>query len=253
MQDLQTLRDEALRRLAEAGESDTLEAWRIQYLGRKGTMLELLRGIPDLPAGERPAFGQAATVLKQGSRRPLKSANRPWPRRPWPPKWPPKVWTSRYPAAGRSLAACTPPTTPCAISTRSSLRWASRCSPAETWRPTSTTSNCSTFRPVTRLARSGQLIHHQSRRAAAHAYEPGQLAAMCTGADKPIRVILPGICHRKEQVTARAEMMFHQVEGLAIGRNITMADLKGVIVEFANQLYGAGRKLRFRCSHFPFT
>ena len=48
-------------------------------------------------------------------------------------------------------------------------------------------------------------------------------------------------------------MMFHQVEGLAIGRNITMADLKGVIVEFANQLYSAGRKLRFRCSRFPFT
>ena len=47
--------------------------------------------------------------------------------------------------------------------------------------------------------------------------------------------------------------MFHQVEGLAIGHNITMADLKGVIVKFANQLSGAGRKLRFRCSHFPFT
>ena len=73
------------------------------------------------------------------------------------------------------------------------------------------------------------------------------------GPDKPIRVILPGMCYRYEQVTARSEMMFHQVEGLAIGRHITMADLKGVIVEFANQIYGAGRQLRFRCSHFPFT
>ena len=83
---------------------------------------------------------------------------------------------------------------------------------------------------------------------------PGQIHAMkALGPNKPIRVILPGMCYRYEQVTARSEMMFHQVEGLAIGRNITMADLKGVIVEFANQLYGSGRKLRFRCSHFPFT
>ena len=66
-------------------------------------------------------------------------------------------------------------------------------------------------------------------------------------------MILPGMCYRYEQVTARSEMMFHQVEGLAVGRNITMADLKGTIVEFAHQLFGAGRKLRFRCSHFPFT
>ena len=65
MQDLQTLRDEALRHLAAAGDGDALEAWRIQYLGRKGAVLELLRGIPDLPADERPAFGQAANVLKQ--------------------------------------------------------------------------------------------------------------------------------------------------------------------------------------------
>jgi phenylalanyl-tRNA synthetase alpha chain len=57
---------------------------------------------------------------------------------------------------------------------------------------------------------------------------PGQIHAMRDlGPDKPIRVILPGMCYRYEQVTARSEMMFHQVEGLAIGRHITMADLKG--------------------------
>ena len=65
MQDLQTLRDEALHHLAAAGDGEALEAWRIQYLGRKGAVLELLRGIPDLPADERPAFGQAANALKQ--------------------------------------------------------------------------------------------------------------------------------------------------------------------------------------------
>ena len=64
MQDLATLRNEALARLAAAGDADALESWRIQYLGRKGQVLELLRAIPDLPADERPAFGQAANALK---------------------------------------------------------------------------------------------------------------------------------------------------------------------------------------------
>ena len=48
-------------------------------------------------------------------------------------------------------------------------------------------------------------------------------------------------------------MMFYQVEGLAVGEEITFGDLKGTLVSFANQMFGEGRKLRFRCSHFPFT
>jgi phenylalanyl-tRNA synthetase alpha chain len=48
-------------------------------------------------------------------------------------------------------------------------------------------------------------------------------------------------------------MMFHQVEGLAIGRRITMADLKGVLAEFAYQMFSEQRKFRFRASYFPFT
>jgi phenylalanyl-tRNA synthetase alpha chain len=64
---------------------------------------------------------------------------------------------------------------------------------------------------------------------------------------------LPGKCYRYEQVTSRSEFMFHQVEGLVVGRNITMADLKGVLLSFARQMFGAERRLRFRPSYFPFT
>jgi phenylalanyl-tRNA synthetase alpha chain len=66
-------------------------------------------------------------------------------------------------------------------------------------------------------------------------------------------VILPGKCYRYEQVTMRHESMFYQVEGLVVGRNITMADLKGTLVQFARQMFGADRRLRFRPSYFPFT
>ncbi len=82
---------------------------------------------------------------------------------------------------------------------------------------------------------------------------PGQIHAMRQYAPAPIRVILPGKVFRKEDVTARSEMMFYQVEGLAIGRGITFSDLKGTLLNFANQMYGAGRQFRFRKSYFPFT
>jgi phenylalanyl-tRNA synthetase alpha chain len=82
---------------------------------------------------------------------------------------------------------------------------------------------------------------------------PGQIRAMREFAPEPVRVILPGKCYRNEDVTARAEMMFYQVEVLAVDRNITFSDLKGVILNFANQMYGEGRKIRFRKSYFPFT
>ena len=85
---------------------------------------------------------------------------------------------------------------------------------------------------------------------------PGQIRAMRElgdGGSKPIRVILPGMCYRQEQVTARSEIQFTQVEGLAIGRNLRMSDLKGTIAEFARRMYRPDAKVRFRASYFPFT
>jgi len=82
---------------------------------------------------------------------------------------------------------------------------------------------------------------------------PGQIRAMRQFCPDPIRVILPGKCYRYEQVSSRSDFMFYQVEGLAVGRRITLADLKGAMIEFGRQMFGADRKVRFRCSYFPFT
>jgi phenylalanyl-tRNA synthetase alpha chain len=82
---------------------------------------------------------------------------------------------------------------------------------------------------------------------------PGQIHAMRKYAPETIRVILPGKCYRYEAVDASHESMFYQVEGLAVGRHITLSDLKGVLLNFANQMYGEGRVARFRKSYFPFT
>jgi phenylalanyl-tRNA synthetase alpha chain len=82
---------------------------------------------------------------------------------------------------------------------------------------------------------------------------PGQIHVMRQQCPKPIRVILPGMCYRYEQITPRSEIMFHQVEGLAVGEHITMADLKGTVIAFAHRLFGAERQVRIRSSYFPFT
>ena len=85
---------------------------------------------------------------------------------------------------------------------------------------------------------------------------PGQIRAMHEYGEngtQPIRVILPGMCYRYEQISARSEIQFNQVEGLAIGHNIRLTDLKGTIAEFARRMFGADKRVRFRGSHFPFT
>src|SRR5512138_3600351 len=88
---------------------------------------------------------------------------------------------------------------------------------------------------------------------------PGQIhavrefAAMNPDNPPPIRVALPGMCFRYEQITARSEIQFNQVEGLVVGENITFADLKGTLSDFARRMFGQDVRVRFRASYFPFT
>ncbi len=88
---------------------------------------------------------------------------------------------------------------------------------------------------------------------------PGQiramrwLSAMSPDAPPPVRIILPGMCYRYEQVTNRHETQFEQLEGLAVGPGITFSDLKGTLADFARRLFGQGTRSRFRASYFPFT
>ena len=88
---------------------------------------------------------------------------------------------------------------------------------------------------------------------------PGQIRAMREYAatnpqnPPPIRIALPGMCYRYEQITARSEIQFNQVEGLAVGEGITFADLKGTLTDFARRMFGQNARVRFRADHFPFT
>jgi len=82
---------------------------------------------------------------------------------------------------------------------------------------------------------------------------PGQVRTMeKKHPELPVKIIIPGKVYRRDD-DATHSPMFHQVEGLYIGERVTFADLKGILMRFARQMFGQGVKVRFRPSYFPFT
>ena len=88
------------------------------------------------------------------------------------------------------------------------------------------------------------LLRSQTSSVQVHEMEKGKL---------PIRMIAPGRVFRSDEVDATHSPTFHQIEGLVIDKNITFADLKGTLQEFAKRLFGEDTKVKFRPHHFPFT
>lgn len=95
----------------------------------------------------------------------------------------------------------------------------------------------------TKIARN-IVLRSQTSGAQIHAME---------GKNPPIRVISPGRVYRNENINARKNNFFHQIEGLYVDKDITFGDLKGVLNEFIRIYFGASRPTRFRSSFFPFT
>ncbi len=95
----------------------------------------------------------------------------------------------------------------------------------------------------TKLAKN-VVLRSQTSGAQIHAME---------GKNPPIRVISPGRVYRNENINARKNNFFHQIEGLYVDKGITFGDLKGVLNEFIRIYFGASRPTRFRSSFFPFT
>ncbi len=88
------------------------------------------------------------------------------------------------------------------------------------------------------------LLRTQTSSTQVHEMEKGKL---------PIRMIAPGRVFRADEVDATHSPSFHQIEGLVIDKNITFADLKGTLAEFAKELFGEDTRVKFRPHHFPFT
>lgn len=254
LDELEKLHTEAQAALNAAATTDALATWFRDYLGGKGQITLMTRQVGQLSAEERPLFGQRVNSVKKGLQTAYETRETEL-----------KMVELEASIAADMLDVTLPGRTPVRgrlhITTQT-LRHIYRIfgdMGFQVYRSPDVETDAYNFEllnfPPYHPAREMQdsfytttpdviLRTHTSA---------GQIRAMREYHPEPIRVILPGMCYRNEQITARSEIQFNQVEGLAVGTNITFADLKGTLTEFAKRLFGADRQTRFRASYFPFT
>ncbi len=255
---VEELASKAFDELGRVTDVSELEVWRIRYLGRKSSLIQILRSLATLPLKERRLVGARANELKNA----LEAA-----------------FTEKKSNLERSLALSLQreslditlpgqrvslgrlhPTTQileeiCDIF--SSMGFQVVEGPEVEW-------DYYNFEalnmPVDHPARdmfatlwvdSGTEAGDKPMLLRTHT-SPVQIRVM-EKSRPPIRIIAPGRVYRYEATDATHEWMFYQVEGLAVDKNITLADLKGTLFEFARRLFGEERKCRFRCDYFPFV
>lgn len=247
-------RQQALSELQSVGDEEALQRWKVAHLGRSSPLMQVFDRLGTLSKEERPIIGRAANLAKQELEAALAARSE----------------QLRQEALERSLQA-----------ERLDVTLPGRPLPRGRLHPIT-----QTLRLIYRvLGDMGFQIYH-SRDVETDEYNfellnipahhpardmwdtfhtttpgillrthtsPGQIHVMRQYAPEPVRAILPGMCYRYEQVSARKDTQFNQVEGLAIGRRITFGDLKGTLSDFARRIFGQQVRARFRASHFPFT
>jgi phenylalanyl-tRNA synthetase alpha chain len=258
-----TLREQALTELAAATEADALEQWRVTYLGRRGALAEITRGLGSLSPEQRRTAGQAANEAKNA----LESA------------------LERHQSEARAQAL-----TKALEAERIDVTLPGRPAVRGGLHPTTIILRqiAGFFQSIGYQVVEGPEVeldkynfemlnipaNHPARDMwdtlyvnppevlmrthtspmQARVMEERVATAKQAGIDPPpVRVIVPGRCYRYEAQDATHEWMFYQVEGLAVGQGITMADLKGTLFAFARHIFGPQVKVRFRCDYFPFV
>jgi len=258
LDELNRLRTDSLEQLSHIWDDAALEEWRVKFLGRNGLLSAEMSKLGTLSKEEKPAAGKLANEVKGA----LESAYQQ------------KIGAIKQRALSESLEA-----EPLDITLPGRFVQRGRLHPAnanlreiyrlwgdmgfQVFRSREVESDVMNFQminiPPHHPARdnwSTFYIAETNQRVLLRTHtSPGQIRAMRElgkNGTQPLRVVLPGMCYRYEQISARYEIQFNQVEGIAIGRNVTFADLKGTLTEFARRMYG-DRPVRFYGDHFPFT
>jgi phenylalanyl-tRNA synthetase alpha chain len=263
---LETISQDALASLKDAQDEESLQRWRVAHLGRSSPLMQVFDRMGSLAKEERPVVGRRANEVKQG----LEAA------------YTQQSESLKELALGRLLQTeRLDVTLPGRALSHGRLHIATQTLRQiyqifaemgfQVFRSREVETDEFNFQllnfPPNHPAREMQdsfyiqtgsdrgdnpvLLRTHTSPGQIHAMR--QYAAMDPDNPPPVRIILPGMCFRYEQVTHRHEMQFNQVEGLAVGEHITMGDLKGTLSDFARRMFGQGVRSRFRASHFPFT
>lgn len=239
---------EAEQRLNEASTEGEVEELRTLYLGRKaGQLTTILKELPGLAPDERRQVGEAANKLKHDIERKLEEAAQALARKP-------KAAAADLTMPGRLTwrGAKHPATivTDRITAIFAELGFTRYVGPeAETERNNFTALNFPADHPAldmhdTLYLGPGILLRTHT--------SPLQIRCL-ESYRPPVRVLMPGMCYRKDPFDASHAPMFAQIEGLAVDEGITFVDLKATLTHFARRLFGADTKVRFRPSYFPFT
>jgi phenylalanyl-tRNA synthetase alpha chain len=255
LSDLETI---ALKELAAASSSAHLEEWRLFYLGRKGKLTSVLRGLASLSIDERRRVGADANRLKvaletayEAKRSELEQARvdrviegeRLDVTLPGPPlphgRLHPITQTLRdvlraFESMGFTVAEG--PEIEWDYYNFEALRIPADHPARDMWD--------TLWIDRERAGKRDMLLRTHT--------SPNQIRIM-ERTQPPIRVVVPGKCYRFEATDPTHEWMMTQVEGLAVDDGISMSDLKGTLAEFARRIFGADRRVAFRCDYFPFV
>ena len=246
--DLEALLAEAEAALAQAADAVAVEAARVKYLGRKGRLPELMSGLGAVPAAEKPEIGKVANQVKNGIAAALDAAmERLGGGGPGG-----SAVDVTLPGRGRRLGRKHPISQVMddTIGVFRRMGFVVAEGPEmETVYHNFDALNTPDDHPSrepqdTFYFPDGRILRTQT--------SPVQIRVM-KNVKPPVRIVCPGRVFRRDTPDATHGMNFHQIEGLYVDRNVSLADLKGTLATFARELLGNDVKIRFRPHFFPFT
>ena len=249
---LEALRRQALEELEKLTLPKELEDFRVRVMGKKGPLTELLRGMGSLPAEERPKMGQLVNELRATLEAALKERESAVQAALKENRLREERMDITLPGKKAEASGLHPLNIVLAdlIDIFQSMGFDIVDGPeVETDHYCFEALNL----PQDHPARDMQDTFYITDNILLRTQTSAAQVRIMEQRKPPIRIICPGRVYRADEVDATHSPVFHQVEGLVVDKGVTMCDLKGVLEQFAHEIYGPETKVRFRPSFFPFT
>ena len=253
MQDqLKAIREHVMEELKEVKDTSALEQLRVRVLGKKGELTGILRGMGKLPAEERPKMGQIVNETREKLEAAL--AERAAKLRAMEKEARLTAETIDVTLPGTKRAAGSLHPMNIVLDDLLNIFTGMGFEAVEGPEIEYDHYNFELLNvPKNHPARDAQDTFYIDDNVVLRSQTSPVQARIMTTRKPPIRIISPGRVYRADEVDATHSPVFHQIEGLVIDENISIADLKGTLDTFARRLYGEGIVTRFRPSFFPFT
>lgn len=257
LRQLKELHLEALTELSQVSELKELELWRVHYLGKKSKLTQILRSLASLSLEERRKAGTCANEVKLTLKTGLAEKKKLLQETHLASSLEQETLDITLPGRPVPIGRLHPITQTleeiCTIFTRMGFQVIEGPDVERDYYNFEAL-NIPQWHPARDMFATLWIDHNRDKEARllrTHT-SPMQIRVM-EKERPPIRVIVPGRAYRYEATDATHESMFYQIEGLAIDKNITLADLKGTLFELCHRLFSEERKVRFRCDYFPFV